>query len=149
MSGKGAKAFADRLLTMAPLEPSQQRQESLSHAVGAEQVDGEVPFEHGPIAQVVVERHAGVIDEDVERVDFIDGSLDLRSVGHVQGQGCDAPIPVGQGLARAGIYPFRTSVQRFLDQGLSDAAIGPGDQNCLVCDGHTSSWLVNSELSKM
>jgi len=54
-----------------------------------------VPFEHGPIAQVVVERHAGVIDEDVERVDFIDGSLDLRSVGHVQGQGCDAPIRVG------------------------------------------------------
>ena len=94
MSGKGAKAFGRQVVDDGSPGPNQQRQESLSHAVGAEQVDGEVPFEHGPIAQVVVERHAGVIDEDVERVDFIDRSLDLCSVGHVQGlRGATRPSP--------------------------------------------------------
>jgi hypothetical protein len=34
--------------------------------VGAEQVDREVLFEDGPVAQVVVERDAGVVDEDVD-----------------------------------------------------------------------------------
>jgi hypothetical protein len=70
---------------MAPPGPGQKRQEGLGHAPGAEQVDGQVPFQRGRIAQVVVTEHAGVVDEDVERVDLLGGCLDLRGVGHVQG----------------------------------------------------------------
>jgi hypothetical protein len=103
------------------------------------EVDGEVLFERGTIAQVIVKRHAGVIDEDIERLDSLDSCLSLRRVGHVQGQGRDAPIQVGQGLARTGIHPLRASPQGFLDRRLPDAAIGPGHQKCSVCDCHTSS----------
>ena len=87
-------------------------------------------FERGTIAEVIVVRHAGVVDEDVERLDALDGCLNLRGVGHVQGQGRDAPIRVGQGLARTGVHPLRASPQGFLDQRLPDTAIGPGHQNC-------------------
>ena len=102
----------------------------------AEEVDGEVLVECGTIAQVVVQRHAGVVDEDIERLDPGDSCLDLRRVGHVQGQRRDAPIRVGQGLARTGVHPPRASPQGLLDQRLPDAAIGPGHQNCSVGDCH-------------
>ncbi len=95
-----------------------------------------MPFERGTIAQVIVKRQAGVIDEDIERFDSLDSSLSLRSVGHVQGQGRDAPIQVGQGLARAGIHPLRASPQGFLDQRLSDTAISAGDGDILVFEAH-------------
>ena len=51
-----------------------------------------MPFERGTIAQVIVKRQAGVIDEDIERLDSLDSCLNLRRVGHVQGQGRDATI---------------------------------------------------------
>jgi hypothetical protein len=65
-----------------------------------------------------------------------DNCLRLRSVGHVQCQGRDAPFQVGQGLARTGIHPFRGSPQGFFEQRLSDTATGPGHQNCSICDCH-------------
>jgi hypothetical protein len=46
---------------------------------------------------------------------------------------------VGQGLARTGIHPLRTSPQGFLDHCTPDTAIGPGHENCLVCDFHYPS----------
>ncbi len=91
-------------------------------------------FECGAIAQVIVERQAGVIDEDIERFNSLDGCLNLRRVGHVQGYGRDAPIQVGQGLARSGIHALRASPQGFCDQRLSDAAIGASHQHRFVCD---------------
>ncbi len=96
-------------------------------------------FEHGTIAQVIEQRNTGVVDEDIERFDLPGSFLNLRGAGHVQGQGRDPPVGVGQGLARAGIHPLRASPQGFLDQRLPDAAVGPGHQHCLVCDGHGSS----------
>src|SRR5271165_3958871 len=47
-----------------------------------------------------------------------------------------------KGLARAGIHPLRASPQGFGDQRLPDAAIGPGHQDCLVCDVH-NTLLIN------
>jgi hypothetical protein len=96
-------------------------------------------FERPRIAQVVVERQTGVIDEDVDRFDSVDSFLNLRGVGHVHGQGRDAPIRVGHGPAHAGVYPLRASAQGFLDQRTSDTAIGPSHQNGFVCHSHTSS----------
>ncbi len=66
---------------MAPPRKSQRRQESPGHAIRAKEIDGEVPFDRGTIAQVIVKRQAGVIDEDIERFDSLDGSLNMRSVG--------------------------------------------------------------------
>jgi hypothetical protein len=54
--------------------------------------------------------------------------------GHVQRQGRHARIRVGQGLASAGIHPFRASPQGFLDQRPPDTAIGTGHQNGSICD---------------
>jgi hypothetical protein len=95
-----------------------------------------VPFEHGTIAQIVVQRDAGVVDEDIESFDLIGSCLDLGGAGHVKGQGRDAPAGVSQGLARAGIHPLRASGESLSDQRLPDAAIGPGHQNRFVCDYH-------------
>jgi hypothetical protein len=50
-----------------------------------------VLFEHGAIGQVVVERHAGVLDEGIERVDRLDRSLDLCWIGDLQVQGVPRP----------------------------------------------------------
>ena len=55
----------------------------------------------------IKKRQAGVIDEDIERFDSLDCPLNLRSVGHIQGQWRDAPIQVGQGPARTGIHALR------------------------------------------
>jgi hypothetical protein len=93
-------------------------------------------FDYGAIGQVIVKRQAGVIDEDVERLDALESCLNLRRVGHIHGQRCDASIRVAQGLACTGVHPLRASSQGFLDQRLPDAAIGPGHQNCSVCDRH-------------
>jgi hypothetical protein len=58
-----------------PSRTRQQRQEGLGHAVGAEEVDSEVLVERGTIAQVIVKRDAGVVDEDIERADLAGGCL--------------------------------------------------------------------------
>jgi hypothetical protein len=68
-------------------------------------VHGEMPFKHGTIAEVAVKRQTGVIDEDIEPFDFLDSCLNLRGIGHVQGQGRDAPIRFVQRLARTDIHP--------------------------------------------
>jgi hypothetical protein len=96
-------------------------------------------IECATMAEVVVKRDAGVIDEDVERLEALNSRPSLHRVGHVQGQGRDAVIRVGRWLARTGIHPLRASPQGLLDQRLSDAAIGPGHQNCSVCDCHIAS----------
>lgn len=53
--------------------------------------------------------HAGVVDQDVERFDTPDSSLNLHRVGHVQGVGHDALIRMCDGLARTGINALRAS----------------------------------------
>jgi hypothetical protein len=73
--------------------------------------------------------NTGIVDEDIESVDFPDGRANLRGTGHVQCQRRDALIGVGKGLARAGIDPFRASPQSLLDQRFSEAAIGSSHQN--------------------
>jgi hypothetical protein len=37
-----------------------------------------VALQRGTLAQVIVQEHAGVVDQDVERVDLFGGRLDLR-----------------------------------------------------------------------
>jgi hypothetical protein len=95
-----------------------------------------VPLQHSTIAEVVVARDAGVVDQDIQRLDLLGSCLNLRRVGHVQGQRPGARVGVGQGLARAGKDPLGASAQGFGDQGLPDAAVGPGHQDGLVGDGH-------------
>ncbi len=72
-------------------------------------------FEHGTITQVIEQRDAGVVDEDVKRLDLPGRVLNLRGAGHVQGQGRDPLVGAGQGLARAGIHPPGTSAEGFFD----------------------------------
>jgi hypothetical protein len=52
--------------------------------VCTEEVHGQVPFDSGAIAQTIVQIHASIIDEEIEKFDVLDSSLNLRSVGHVQ-----------------------------------------------------------------
>ena len=51
--------------------PREQRQEGLDHAPGAEEIDREVLFERGTIAQLIGQRDAGVVEQDVERSDLL------------------------------------------------------------------------------
>src|SRR5439155_25386813 len=89
-----------------PLRTSHERQEGLGHAVCTEKVDREVPFEVGAFAQVFVKVHSSVVDQDVERFDFLDSVLNLRGVGHVQSQLRDAPIGMGKGWRVAACTRF-------------------------------------------
>ena len=70
----------------------EQRQERLRYVVGAEQVDRKALLKRASIAEVIVECYAGVVDQQVERIDALHGGLDLRRVGHVQGQRRYPPI---------------------------------------------------------
>jgi len=80
-----------------------------------------VLLQRGPVAEVVVQRQAGVVDEDVERLDLLNHGESLRGVRHIKDQRCDARIRVGEGAPRAGVHPPGASPQRFLDQRLTDA----------------------------
>ena len=55
----------------------QQWHECARHSEHAEEVDLQVLFDDVQIAQVIVDRDAGVVDEDVEGVDRLDRPLDL------------------------------------------------------------------------
>jgi hypothetical protein len=72
-----------------------------------------VLFECATIVEVVVKCLAGVVDEDVEGLDSLEGCLNLGSIGHVEGQRSDALIRVGQ--ARVGVHPLRASPEGLLD----------------------------------
>ena len=93
-----------------------------------------MPFETSALAQVIVKVQAGVVDQDIESFDILDSILNLRGVGHIQGQGCDTPIGMCKGLPRSRIHPLRASPQGFLGQCPSDATVCAGDQDCLVFD---------------
>jgi hypothetical protein len=95
-----------------------------------------VPFERGTIAQVIVKRDAGIIDEDIERFCSLDSFANLRSVGHVQGQGRDAPIQVGQGLARPGIHPLRASPQASSTSACPIPLLPPVNDDILIFEAH-------------
>ena len=86
MTGTEASAASDSDVDDGSSGTSQLRQERLGHTVGSEEVDGEVLLEHRPIAEVVVQRQAGIVDEDVERLDLLDRRQGLRGVRHVKGQ---------------------------------------------------------------
>jgi hypothetical protein len=77
----------------------------------------------------------------MSRPDCFDSSPNVRCVGHVQGQGGDPRIRVGQRLACAGIYPLRPSSEGFFDERAPETAIGPGHQHRSVCDWRTRSQL--------
>ena len=95
-----------------------------------------MPFERGTIAQLSRQRHAGVVEEEIERSDLLRSPLNLRRICDVQSQRRDALIGVNQRLARTGIYPLRASPQGFLDQRLPETPVGAGHQNCLTFDCH-------------
>lgn len=116
------------------MRASQQRQKGLGHAVRTEEIDGKMPFNSGAIAKIVVKVDACVVDQDVERSDVRDSSLNLRRVGHIERQKHDPLIRMYKRLSRAGIRALGASLQAFLDQGPADAAIGPSDQDCFVFD---------------
>ena len=62
------------------------------------EVDCEEPFERGAVAQIVLERDAGIVDENIDRVDFLDSRPNLRGVCDVQLEERDAAVGVGKWL---------------------------------------------------
>jgi hypothetical protein len=74
--------------------------------------------------------HAGVVNQDVEICDALDGSLNLLRVDHVQDYGCDALIRMDEGLARTGIHAPLLNASSTSPR--PHAAIGPSDQDSFV-----------------
>jgi hypothetical protein len=89
------------------------------------------------IAQVVVDRDAGIIDQDIEGFDLTGRPLDLRSAGHVQRQGRHALVGVFESAARSRIDPLRPPSQCLIDERPADASVGAGNHDCLTCNVHT------------
>ena len=115
--------------------PGQQPQQGPGDAPRAEEVDGEVPLEHSAVTEVVVRRQPGVVDQDVEGLDGLRRSLDLRLVGHVQAQIGHPSVLVGEWDPCSGVHLFGASAQGFLDQCAPDASVRAGDQDGPVRDG--------------
>jgi hypothetical protein len=66
------------------------------------EVDREVPFEHRTIAQVTVEIHTGVVDQDIERLDALDRGLNQCATVCRTAKARQRPIEVSRlGLHRA------------------------------------------------
>ena len=108
----------------------------MDHVVGAEQVDGQVLFDRGRVAEVVIVLYAGIVDEHVERLHSVDGSGDLSRVGDIERQGNDAIVRVGDGAAGTGVDPAGAPSESFFDEGVPDTTVGAGYQDRLVGDGH-------------
>jgi hypothetical protein len=110
------------------------RQEGIRHRERAVEVDSELLFERGRIAEIVVERDSGVVYEDVKRSDARSGRADLILVGHVKPDRRRATIGRGSRLAHPGKNVRRTTPQCLGDQRFADTAVRTGDQNCLALE---------------
>ena len=84
--------------------------------VGAEEIHSQQPLERGPIAELVLQRDTGIVDEDVEVCDLAGGRPDLSGIGDVERERRNAGVSVDEGLPRAGVDPGRASAQCLLDQ---------------------------------
>src|SRR5215472_2012107 len=115
----------------------ERRQERMRYSEQPQEIDGEMLFDYFEIGQIVVNRDAGIVNEDIERTDLLDCLLDLRSVGHVQGHGCHAFVGDLQWAASTRVNPLCPASKRFIHQRPPDAAAGAGDQDCLVLNVHT------------
>src|SRR5262249_27323193 len=111
--------------------------ESARHLQRSEEVDGQMLLDEVGTAQIVVVGDAGIVDEDVEGVDLVDRTLDLRIAGHIQRQGSHAPVGAFQCATRSRIDPLRPPLERLVDEGATDAAVGARDQDRLVGNVHS------------
>lgn len=73
-------------------------------------------FDGVEVAEIAVDRDAGIVDEEVEALDLIDCPLDLGSVGHVQCQRYHALVDALQWSAGASIHPLGPSPERLFDE---------------------------------
>src|SRR5690349_1376955 len=73
-------------------------------------------LEHSAIAEIVGYRNAGVIDQHVERVDLLNGALNLCLLGHVEDQRGDARILSCKRLPRPRVHAHCFLLQRLLDE---------------------------------
>ena len=116
----------------------EQRQKGTGHVEYPEKVDGKGALEDFGIAEVVVRRYAGVVDEEVEAVDRAGGALNVLGAGDVQLHGRNASVCMREWPARSRVHAPRSAAQRFVDECPADAAAGACDQNGLVCDVHVT-----------
>ena len=70
------------------LRASQKRQESPRHIQRSVEVNRQVLLDERGVAQIVIERDAGVVDENVQRTDLLGRPCDLRCVGDIECQRC-------------------------------------------------------------
>ena len=133
---QGREGSEGQLVHDGPLGTFQQRQERVRHPEHAEKVDLEVLFDEVQIAQIVVHGDPGVVDEDIEGVDHVDGLSDLRGTGHVQCYGRDAVMSHVQRAAACRKDPLRPPPKRLRDEGAPNAAVGAGNQGRFVRDVH-------------
>jgi hypothetical protein len=75
MIGNAAKAAIDRTLAIAPRDWISAGRKAWVTPYAPNRLTARVLFERGTIAQVVVPRDTGVVDQDVERCDALDGFL--------------------------------------------------------------------------
>jgi hypothetical protein len=121
----------DRLLTIAPRESFSSGRMRASYE-GAEHVYGELLLHRIEVAQIVIERDAGIVSEHVECADLTRHRLDLRNVGHVERDGSHPCVRVFDCSARSRIDSVRAESQYLIDERPADAAVSASDQYCLI-----------------
>src|SRR5580765_2283198 len=88
------------------------------------------------VAQIVVDRDAGVVDENVERADGRRRLPDLGEIGDVERQRRDALVAKRHRASHRRVHTLGAASQRLVDERSADAAVRAGDQYCLVFNLH-------------
>ncbi|MGB6481945.1 MAG: hypothetical protein WBE86_00505 [Candidatus Acidiferrales bacterium] len=73
-------------------------------------------FGPGATAQVIAKVDAGVVDQDIERFDLLNSSLNLPLVGYVERQWGYAFIGDRASAACSRVDSFRSAPKRLMDQ---------------------------------
>jgi len=68
--------------------------------------------------------------------DLADCLFDLLSVGHVEHQRRYTLVGDVERSASSCVHPLCSAPEGFLDECTADAAIGTGNQDCILCDVH-------------
>jgi hypothetical protein len=95
-----------------------------------------VLFDHLEIAQIVVDRNAGIIYKNVKGIYFGGCPLNLRGARHVQSYRRHLFIRMSDCVARTRIYPLRATLECLFDESSANAPVGAGDKDRFICDSH-------------
>ncbi|WP_291705387.1 hypothetical protein [Bradyrhizobium sp.] len=89
------------------------------------------------IAEIVVDRDAGIVDEDVEASDRAGCARNLSRIGDIKHQRRHTLVGMLELAARSRLNLACSTPNRVINERPPDAVVSASDQNTLICDIHS------------